>query len=142
MSETDFTIRVENKFKEGERGILVYNSADKKDTFIPWPKDGCQGYEEPNWKDFNIPTDKDFLLITVTPRPNELEEPCKVELPSEAKLRFLPIDETETLFVPANGGRAAMIIDEGPHAWQLKITRPSRHYRTRNPDNVTVGDNG
>jgi len=138
-----FRIRVENKFKQGERGILVYNSADKNDTFIPWPEWGCEGREEPNWKVFDIPNDKDFLLITVTPRPNELEKPCKVELPSEANLRFLPIEEKETLIDPSNGGRAAMIIDEGPHTWQLKITRPRECSGTRNPeDNVTVGDDG
>ena len=159
----NFTIRVENKFKEGERSLLVYSSSEEKDFIIPWPKDA----KKPEYHDFEIPPKcplgkENYLLLTVSPRLNKKDKDklsCKIDLPGEAKIKFIPIEENHIDINPC-GDRTVMRIEESAPTWQLKITRPdnlgSCKYRTvrmfalplspnpeeETPDTVTVGDNG
>jgi hypothetical protein len=151
---TDFIIKVKNDFeRKDKRRVLVYSSAQNEDTILHGPEEEGNGKKSSALFSIPIGHPEHYLLITVTPRPGKDRKSCRVELPQKAKLKFLPIEERETLISPLKNGRTAMIMEKGPHTWQLKVTRPStecctelRNTESRNgeegDDDVTVGRNG
>ena len=141
----NFSIRVTNKLKEGKRGLHVFCSAGKEESFIHWPKKG----EELRSETFYIPSsgcsEENYLIITVPNRYNENGEDnvsCHVFSPSKSELKFISGDTTITL--PDNGNGKPMSIEDGPPIWQLKVTRPRECCAARGEpdDDVTVSDNG
>ena len=147
--QIDFNIKVINKFKKKDkRRVLVYSSAQNEDTILHGPKEVENGKKSSEIFSIPIGHPEHYLLITVTPRPGRDRKSCRVELPKKAKLKFLPIEERETLITPLKNGRTAMIMEKGPHTWQLKVTSPPKEYckiaknGEEGDDDVTVSGNG
>lgn len=152
-----FTIRVENKFNERKRSLLVFNSAIGRDFTIPWPEG-----PRPEFMDFDIPAEyphgeEPHLLIRVAPRhlgDGEDTISANVYLPGKAGIQFRNLEESALSITPSEK-ETIMELPEGPPNWQLKIKRPgpaggdyageptnSDTLRNGVHDNVTVGDNG
>ena len=144
-----FSIDVENKFRKGRRGIIVYDSSEKQDWILPWKNNG-QGTK---LKKFMLPADSgkddDYLNIAVAPGGGKLGR-SKIVLPANIPFTFIPGGIDSITIIPS-GDRVYIKIPEGPPTWQLKIMKPSEPIGylmgddstpPENSGNVTVGDDG
>lgn len=140
------TIKVTNNFKRGHRRIIVYNNSNGEDYIIPW--------EENNIKEFEIPEPGNFLLLAITPGPGDLDK-CRIDLPDNRDFRFtfIPSGIENITVAPANS--TVLRIPAGTPSWRLiiinatdspeqqhpqMISYVSRDSGTKDPTNVTVGD--
>jgi len=138
------TITISNNFKIGHRRIIVFNNSDSEDTIISW-KEGC------NQQAFELPEPGNFLLLTIAPGPGDLDK-CRIDLPDNRDFRFtfIPAGTENITVAPANS--TALRIPPGPPTWKLiirnqekspeqqPISYVSRDLDTKDPTNVTVGD--
>jgi hypothetical protein len=147
-----FSIKVENDFKRGRRGIIVYNSSQKQDRIIPWKA----GPEDVTKREFELSTgsgnDDDYLVIAVAPGGGDLKR-CKINLPANVPFTFIPGGTERITIIPSSDGKQNTLrVPAGPPTWRLKIRSPLEPVEPllrQDPgsgegggNNVTVGDDG
>jgi hypothetical protein len=134
----EFRIEVENRFKKVNRELLVYNSLNNSYSIVRWPGENMEAQSTV----FTI-TDGEHLLISPAPKHSKKKGACWVELPKYANLVLIKSEETEVRYEGSKypEGKGRIVIEEGPHDWQLMVTAPLTDADTQD-DTVRVGDNG
>lgn len=139
------TIKVTNNFTEGHRRIIVHNNSNGEDTIISWNNGN-------NQKEFEVPEPGNFLLLTITPGPGDLDR-CRIDLPDNRDFRFNFIPAGIENVTVASSNSTALRIPPGPPTWKLiivnaagspeqqsPISYAARDLDSKDPTNVTIGD--